>query len=609
MENSNSTTITTPGNTTTLYILGIAITNAIKSPSGTSTLLRNTIHPKQRRPPPLLGSPWLCSRICLSNSLNEYVDLYNTKKDRSSLSDFEYDNVGRGKTTGFKGDSYNDIYNEDEEETASASRKQSRRRVRIFHGNAFDIIFFRHKLNSTSGSYYVKHNSKFVTTFPGLKLKHNRQQDSGGGKGSSKYLRILEVSGGQQDVIWMPLMRDYYLQHQQYDVAEEYNEEQATNSVNDFFQTNGCCEPLQNTTTRQESFSNPLNSDLSHRSSETLLLPFLKSGRNEVRYILFENIQHNDPLNIHAMNSTASTRVRGVANAHLHLWSPMHDKIVVVDIDGTITRSNGKVWNTIIKNDWSTCCHDGIIDFLNRLRQLYFRHQESNRTYQHHKQQKRPDQTIRFVYLTSRPLRFVGPTRNFITNYSQPTQHAHEEQSPRFDNRHVLPDGAILGFPGSTIEFISMEFIREETHIFKSHCIWNQIVKPYQLIDHATDGGDGFTNPFVAGFGNSWTDVQAYHRVGIPLNNIYKINASSAIIVWDRRSDDDDGTAADQTTVARLPENHDKGMMNDTFPKIWYKTRVGNMFESGYSDPNLLTHVLRSSPLFSQEPYLDHDKE
>ena len=142
MENSSRTTITTASNTTNLYVLGIAITTAIRSRSGTTTLLHSTIHPKQRRPPPKLGSPWLCSRSCLSNSLNEYVDLYNTKKDRSSLSDFEYDNVGRGKTTGFKGDSYNDIYNEGEGETASTSRKQSRRRVRVFHGNAFDIIFF-----------------------------------------------------------------------------------------------------------------------------------------------------------------------------------------------------------------------------------------------------------------------------------------------------------------------------------------------------------------------------------------------------------------------------------------------------------------------------------
>ena len=526
-------------NATTLYILGIAISATINSRSRT-TSLPPRIEPSPL--PPRLGSPWKCSRLCLSTTF-----------------------------TGFANETSTCTGNKDKNQTKIV-RKRSRKS--IVNGNAFDIIFFHHETNSSS---YIRHNSNFVVTFPLRGMKTH--DDVNRKNNNTKYHLILEISGEQDDdddddVIWIPVMHNH----------------QSGDSSNDMiFRENVCCQALD------PGSSNDEDEYKSNKSYESMLLPFLKQSSNNIRYILFErrNIERTQEQT--ASNSShTSYNIRGIANAHLHLWSPVYDKIVVVDIDGTITLSNGKVWDTVIRNQWSACCHEGVASFLTELRQEQNIQEEST-------------SAIRYVYLTSRPVRFVGPTRNFITQYSQ--TNSTDEQADSSSYPQPLPDGALLGFPGSTLEMFYVEFIRKKSYLFKSHTLWDQVVITYQLHGHPNEqhslDRSNYRNPFVAGFGNSWTDIQAYHRVGVPLDKVYKINASSTIIVWDRIDIGENGEGDNLDSI--LTGSLDMELMNNTFTKTWYKTRVGSSFEGGYADSRLLAHVVSQSSLAS--PPTPRDEE
>jgi phosphatidate phosphatase LPIN len=299
------------------------------------------------------------------------------------------------------------------------------------------------------------------------------------------------------------------------------------------------------------------------RALELLVATVPVGTRSEARYLL--------------MSGSGDSFV-AVAPVRVHVWSA-RDQVSVVDIDGTITKSNVRgVMDTVVTGAYEHC-HDGVCQFLSSVPRS------------------------RFLYLTSRPISIANATRKFLSELRQQACHR-------------LPDGALLGFRGTLVEVLVMELFKKSTHEFKTRALLDSVVRLFERVggpgpcggdvgspntagstDSASTNGAGTATSapsarpsgiFVAGFGNTLMDVQAYHAVGMRPDQIYLIDPSSKICCLDHHHHDGHHHPLhDQNAVA--PTDGKRAV-----PQVQkdYLLLRGSWF-SGYSDKKLLTHIVR----------------
>uniref|UniRef100_A0A665SX19 phosphatidate phosphatase n=1 Tax=Echeneis naucrates TaxID=173247 RepID=A0A665SX19_ECHNA len=198
-------------------------------------------------------------------------------------------------------------------------------------------------------------------------------------------------------------------------------------------------------------------------SSEQLASLQLKEGPNDVVF-------------------SVTTQYQGTCRCHgtIYLWS-WDDKIVISDIDGTITRSDtlGHILPTLGK-DWT---HQGIA-------RLY--HRVSLNGY-------------KFMYCSARAIGMADMTRGYL--------HWVNERGT------MLPMGPVLLSPSSLFSALHREVIEKKPEKFKIECLTD--------IKHLFYPN---TEPFYAAFGNRATDVYSYKEVGVPLNRIFTVNPKGELI-------------------------------------------------------------------------------
>lgn len=198
-------------------------------------------------------------------------------------------------------------------------------------------------------------------------------------------------------------------------------------------------------------------------TSEQLASLQLKEGPNEVVF-------------------SVTTQYQGTCRCHgtIYLWS-WDDKIVISDIDGTITRSDtlGHILPTLGK-DWT---HQGIA-------RLY--HKVSQNGY-------------KFMYCSARAIGMADMTRGYL--------HWVNERGT------MLPIGPVLLSPSSLFSALHREVIEKKPEKFKIECLSD--------IKHLFYPN---TEPFYAAFGNRATDVYSYKEVGVPLNRIFTVNPKGELI-------------------------------------------------------------------------------
>lgn len=182
---------------------------------------------------------------------------------------------------------------------------------------------------------------------------------------------------------------------------------------------------------------------------------------------------------------SVNTELRGTQTlvATVYLWE--HDsKLVISDIDGTITRSDvfGHVL-PMVGRDWS---HSGVARLFSLIRENGYH----------------------IVYLTSRAIGQAQTTRNFINNLKQ-------------DGDTFLPKGPVFMSPDRLFWAFNREIIRRKPEEFKTACL-NDIARIFPL------------NPFYAGFGNRKTDLVAYQGAGVPPGRVFIINPSGNITTMNK---------------------------------------------------------------------------
>uniref|UniRef100_A0A8C1QJ86 phosphatidate phosphatase n=1 Tax=Cyprinus carpio TaxID=7962 RepID=A0A8C1QJ86_CYPCA len=179
---------------------------------------------------------------------------------------------------------------------------------------------------------------------------------------------------------------------------------------------------------------------------------------------------------------SVTTQYQGTCRCEgtIYLWN-WDDKIIISDIDGTITRSDklGHILPTLGK-DWT---HQGIAS-------LY--HNISQNSY-------------KFLYCSARAIGMADMTRGYLHWVSE--------------RGTMLPQGPVLLSPSSLLSALHREVIEKRPEKFKVACLTD--IKNLFLPN---------TEPFYAAFGNRNTDVFSYKEVGVPLNRIFTVNPKGELI-------------------------------------------------------------------------------
>jgi len=186
------------------------------------------------------------------------------------------------------------------------------------------------------------------------------------------------------------------------------------------------------------------------------------------------NRGHND------VQFSVTTAFQGTCRCSCNIFLWQHtDKVIISDIDGTITRSDvlGQILPAIGR-DWAQC---GVAKLFSQI--------EAN--------------GYHLVYLTARAIGQAAITKDYLNFVKQ-------------ENIN-LPRGPLFLNPDSLISAFKREVIDRNPEEFKIGCLKNI---------QSLFGG---RNPFFAGYGNRPNDAVAYKAVEIPDCRIFTINPSGVV--------------------------------------------------------------------------------
>ncbi|XP_030067030.1 phosphatidate phosphatase LPIN3 isoform X2 [Microcaecilia unicolor] len=166
--------------------------------------------------------------------------------------------------------------------------------------------------------------------------------------------------------------------------------------------------------------------------------------------------------------------------ATIYLWN-WDDKVIISDIDGTITKSDalGHILPHLGK-DWT---HQGIATLYHKIHTNGYK----------------------FLYCSARAIGLAELTKGYLHWVN--------------DRGCELPKGPILLAPSSLFSALHREVIEKKPEVFKIACL--------------TDIKNLFgpqPQPFYAAFGNRKNDVYAYKHVGLPESRIFTVNPKGELI-------------------------------------------------------------------------------
>ncbi|KAF9480688.1 LNS2-domain-containing protein [Pholiota conissans] len=168
------------------------------------------------------------------------------------------------------------------------------------------------------------------------------------------------------------------------------------------------------------------------------------------------------------------------ATARIFVWDSA-DLVVISDIDGTITKSDGlgHVF-AMIGRDWT---HLGVAKLYTDIVKNGYK----------------------IMYLTSRAIGQADATRDYLKGIKQ--------------NNYQLPEGPVIMSPDRLMASLHREVIMRKPEVFKMAC----------LRDIQRLFGESARNPFYAGFGNRITDALSYRSVNVPSARIFTIDSSGEV--------------------------------------------------------------------------------
>lgn len=174
------------------------------------------------------------------------------------------------------------------------------------------------------------------------------------------------------------------------------------------------------------------------------------------------------------------------------------DKIVVSDIDGTITKSDalGHLFSALGR-DWS---QSGVAQLFTAIHANGYH----------------------LLYLTSRSIGLAQTTRNYISSVAQNSR-ASPAPAPapavaEEDSTYRLPPGPVIMSPMRLLTALDKEVVQRCPQEFKIACLTDI----YGLFPVGK-------KPFYAGFGNRDSDVESYKFVSVDESRIFIVNREGVV--------------------------------------------------------------------------------
>uniref|UniRef100_A0A671MJN8 phosphatidate phosphatase n=1 Tax=Sinocyclocheilus anshuiensis TaxID=1608454 RepID=A0A671MJN8_9TELE len=223
-------------------------------------------------------------------------------------------------------------------------------------------------------------------------------------------------------------------------------------------------------------------------SSDQIASLKLKEGPNDVTFSITTQYQ-------------GTCRCEGT----IYLWN-WDDKVIISDIDGTITKSD--VFGQILPQFGKDWTHQGIA-------KLY--HSVAENGY-------------KFLYCSARAIGMADMTRRYLQWVN--------------DRGIILPRGPLMLSPSSLFSAFHREVIEKKPEVFKIECLTD--IKNLFLPNK---------HPFYAAFGNRPNDVFAYKEVGVPLCRIFTVNPKGELI--------QEQTKGNKSSYSRLSE-----LVDHVFPLL-----------------------------------------
>uniref|UniRef100_A0A8C1H4G1 phosphatidate phosphatase n=1 Tax=Cyprinus carpio carpio TaxID=630221 RepID=A0A8C1H4G1_CYPCA len=233
-------------------------------------------------------------------------------------------------------------------------------------------------------------------------------------------------------------------------------------------------------------YANPHSDYYLHKQLQHFLK--LKEGPNDVTFSITTQYQ-------------GTCRCEGT----IYLWN-WDDKVIISDIDGTITKSD--VFGQILPQFGKDWTHQGIA-------KLY--HSVAENGY-------------KFLYCSARAIGMADMTRGYLQWVN--------------DRGIILPCGPLMLSPSSLFSAFHREVIEKKPEVFKIECLTD--IKNLFLPNK---------HPFYAAFGNRPNDAFAYKEVGVPLCRIFTVNPKGELI--------QEQTKGNKSSYSRLSE-----LVDHVFPLL-----------------------------------------
>lgn len=231
------------------------------------------------------------------------------------------------------------------------------------------------------------------------------------------------------------------------------------------------------------------------------------------------------------------------------------DKLVVMDIDGTITRTDVRGYFESVYMQRYTHVHDGVIVFLNYLHYTL---------------------GYNIFYLTSRPIAHMPETRLLLENAFETVAEV----------KFMLPRGPLFAHRVGTSTAIYAELISKSVASFKYEAMndINGLFKQASITMGAASAPSVTKTPFILGIGNRKTDMDAYREAGVATGRRLLIDPCSSIVV-----DHDDKHSIISSEVGKdSVENKQKWEA-----QTWKQVPTANPTTfNGYSDSTLTEYIL-----------------
>lgn len=236
---------------------------------------------------------------------------------------------------------------------------------------------------------------------------------------------------------------------------------------------------LQQGPTPERGKTDPLSSDNSISPVSRPDATYKKSLRLSSDQIKRLNLQDGPNEVVFSVTTQYQGTCRCEATIYLWNWD---DKVVISDIDGTITKSDalGHILPQLGK-DWT---HQGIAKLFHKIHLNGYK----------------------FLYCSSRAIGMAHITKGYLKWVN--------------DQGCALPKGPILLAPSSLFSAFHREVIEKKPEVFKIACL--------------TDIRNLFgakSQPFHAAFGNRVNDVDAYKQVGLSESRIFTVNPKGELIL------------------------------------------------------------------------------